>query len=191
MEQPSRHQRHNPVVFESVSSTSFQVAFRSGEHSQAYRRLGLLKPLWVVGGPTKPTPHRLYHQPLRTRLRGRFRSCIHQNDHRLLVEFPELTHNLRATTRHDMVHHINITPQPPVCSKPHLLAPNRLKLVKAEFEMMLEQALIRPSKSSWASPLHAVPKKDGGLRLPSFERTNHSRQVCATAHRGLCATSSR
>jgi hypothetical protein len=89
------------------------------------------------------------------------------NYHRLLAEFPDLTRPPvfgRETIRHSVVHHIKTTPGPPVFSKPHRHAPDRLKLVKAEFEMMMEQGVIRPSKSPWASPLHIVPKKDGGLR---------------------------
>ena len=30
--------------------------------------------------------------------------------------------------------------------------------------MMIEQGVVRPAKSPWASPLHVVPKKDGDLR---------------------------
>jgi hypothetical protein len=89
------------------------------------------------------------------------------NYHRLLAEFLDLTRPPvfgRETTRHSVVHHIKTTPGPPVFSKPRRLAPDQLKLTKAEFEIMLEQGVIRPLKSPWALPLHIVPKKDGGLR---------------------------
>ena len=83
--------------------------------------------------------------------------------HQLLAEFPDLTRPPifgKERTRHSVVHHIETTPGPPVYNKPRRLAPDRLKQVKEEFELMIE----RPSKSPWASPLHVVPKKDGNLR---------------------------
>lgn len=39
---------------------------------------------------------------------------------------------------------------------------DRLKLAKAEFEVVIEQGVMQPSRR--ASPLHIVPKKDGGIR---------------------------
>jgi hypothetical protein len=58
-------------------------------------------------------------------------------------------------------HHIETTPGPPVHCK--RLAPDNLRRVRDEFEMIMEQGVIRPSKSPWASPLHIIAKKDGGL----------------------------
>ncbi|GFX97008.1 transposon Tf2-6 polyprotein [Trichonephila clavipes] len=49
---------------------------------------------------------------------------------------------------------------PPVAAKPRRLAPDRLKIAKAEFQHMIKLNHIRPSKSAYASPLHMVPKKD-------------------------------
>jgi hypothetical protein len=102
------------------------------------------------------------------------------NYHWLLAEFPDITRPPvfgRETTRHVVVHHIKTMPGPPVHSKPRRLAPDRLKLVKAEFEMMLEQGVIWPLKSPWASPLHIVPKKDGGLRPCGHYGVLYSRTV--------------
>ncbi|GFT56041.1 retrovirus-related Pol polyprotein from transposon 17.6 [Trichonephila clavipes] len=36
--------------------------------------------------------------------------------------------------------------------------------VKVEFEFLFAQGIIRPSKSSWSSPLHVVPKSDSTVR---------------------------
>ena len=44
------------------------------------------------------------------------------------------------------------------------MAPERLKAARLVFEHMLQQGIIRPSSSSWASPLHMVPKKSGDWR---------------------------
>ncbi|GFT88325.1 zinc finger BED domain-containing protein 5 [Trichonephila clavipes] len=49
---------------------------------------------------------------------------------------------------------------PPVAANSRRLAPDRLKIAKAEFQHMIKLNHIRPSKSAYASPLHMVPKKD-------------------------------
>ncbi|GFW96559.1 transposon Ty3-I Gag-Pol polyprotein [Trichonephila clavipes] len=64
--------------------------------------------------------------------------------------------------KHEVKHHILTTGQP-VYSKARQLAPDKLKLAKQEFQFMLDNDIIRPSKSQWASPLH-FNKKDGTLR---------------------------
>lgn len=81
----------------------------------------------------------------------------------LLTQFPDLTRadNSRDNIKHDIIHHIE-TSGPPVHSRPRRLSPERLKIAKAEFDHMLELGIIRPSSSSWSSPLHLVPKKTPG-----------------------------
>ncbi|CAB0007951.1 unnamed protein product [Nesidiocoris tenuis] len=53
---------------------------------------------------------------------------------------------------------------PPLCSRFRRLAPDKLKIAKEAFQAMMDMGICRPSKSSWASPLHMVPKKDGTWR---------------------------
>ncbi|GFW85424.1 transposon Tf2-11 polyprotein [Trichonephila clavipes] len=64
---------------------------------------------------------------------------------------------------HGTVHHI-ITTGPPVTARPRRLHPKLYDAVKVEFEFLLAQGIIRPSKSPWSSPLHVVPKSDSTVR---------------------------
>ncbi|GFX65422.1 hypothetical protein TNCV_399731 [Trichonephila clavipes] len=65
---------------------------------------------------------------------------------KLLLKYPELTKlpDINQPVKHNTMHFIN-TKGPPVAAKPRRLAPDRLKIAKAEFQ--------------YASPLHMVPKK--------------------------------
>lgn len=65
--------------------------------------------------------------------------------------------------KHETTHSIT-TKGPPVAARTRRLAPETLKMAKLEFEFMMQQGLCRPFKSSWASPLHLVPKKNGDWR---------------------------
>ena len=84
----------------------------------------------------------------------------------LLAEYPQLTqpHNYNEQpTKHKVTHSILINCQP-ISAKTRRLAPERLHSAKKEFQHMLDLGIIRPSKSSWSSPLHMVPKKSGDWR---------------------------
>ena len=105
----------------------------------------------------------------------------------LLSEFPTLTQVTAPDTpvRHDVCHHIETT-GPPVSARPRRLAPKRFKAAKREFEHMLQLGIIRPSSSSWSSPLHMAPKKTPGDWRPcgdSCTQPEHStRQVPCTSY---------
>lgn len=84
----------------------------------------------------------------------------------ILKLFPEVLRpmSLKEPAKHDIVHHIE-TSSPPVFARARPLPPDKYKAAKEEFDHMLELGICRPSKSPWASPLHIVKKKDGGLRV--------------------------
>ncbi|GFX67825.1 retrovirus-related Pol polyprotein from transposon 297 [Trichonephila clavipes] len=70
---------------------------------------------------------------------------------------------ISKSASHGTVHHI-ITTGPPVTARPRRLQPKLYDAVKVEFEFLLAQGIIRPSKSPWSSPLHVVPKSDSTVR---------------------------
>ncbi|KFD46571.1 hypothetical protein M513_12550 [Trichuris suis] len=84
---------------------------------------------------------------------------------KLLADFPSLTRPQfsKAKLKRDITHHI-ITQGPPKAVRPRRLAPDKLKAAKAEFDILLNQGIIRPSSSLWASALHMVQKKNGDWR---------------------------
>ena len=81
----------------------------------------------------------------------------------ILSEYPTLTrvNFAEAPIKHTTTHHI-VTKGPPVVSRPRRLAPDKLAVARAEFDHMLDLGIIRPSESSWSSPLHMVPKRTEG-----------------------------
>lgn len=88
--------------------------------------------------------------------------------HQLLRRFPDITRpsGTPAEINHDTCHYIRTTPGPSVACKPRRLAPDRLQVAKKEFEKMVCLGVARPSKSSWSSPLHLVPKKSSDSWRP-------------------------
>lgn len=83
----------------------------------------------------------------------------------ILAEFPDITKpmNFKDSPRHSIVHHIETTGSP-VYARPRPLPPDEYLKVKEEFQRMQDMGICRPSKSSWASPLHVVKKKNGDIR---------------------------
>lgn len=83
----------------------------------------------------------------------------------LLREFIDITKvpPFTGPAKHGVEHHIT-TKGPPIKERARRLTSERLKVAKAEFDYMLSQGICTPSSSPWASPLHLVPKKNGGWR---------------------------
>ena len=72
----------------------------------------------------------------------------------LLAEFPTITQpsSMSKSVKHSVTHHISTTGLP-VSGRTRHSAPERMKVIRDGFDHMLELGIIRPSASSWASPL--------------------------------------
>ena len=83
----------------------------------------------------------------------------------LLLDRPALTtpsFHIKSPA-HGVQMHIPTT-GPPVFARARRLSPEKLRAAKEEFRVMEEMGIIRRSESPWASPLHIVPKSNGGFR---------------------------
>jgi hypothetical protein len=69
--------------------------------------------------------------------------------------------NVTATSRR-----IDLTPGArPVHAHPYLAGPQAREVEREEIERMLNQGVIEPTTSEWASPIVLVPKSDGSYRF--------------------------
>ncbi|GFW16762.1 hypothetical protein TNCV_1639981 [Trichonephila clavipes] len=84
--------------------------------------------------------------------------------HELLRKFPDITKPPRPDQeiKHSVVHYIETTSRNNIetTAKARRLAPDRLRIAKAEFENMITLGHMRPSKSNYASPYIWFLKKD-------------------------------
>ncbi|XP_052565894.1 uncharacterized protein LOC128093378 [Culex pipiens pallens] len=100
----------------------------------------------------------------------------------LLQEFRVITvpNSMQTAAKHDVKHFIE-TKGPPVAFKVRRLAPDKVDAARAEFKVMCDLGIARPSSSSWASPLHCVPKKDGQWRfVGDYRALNKGKSIFTT-----------
>ena len=86
----------------------------------------------------------------------------------VLAKFPAVLNPSAAfdstrPAKHGVSHNVP-TSGPPVFARARRLFGDKLEVARAEFAKMVDLGIIRPSSSAWASPLHVVPKADGGWR---------------------------
>jgi hypothetical protein len=72
---------------------------------------------------------------------------------------------------------INVGSNPPVKQRPYQYSPKVLEAMYRELDRLLEDGLVEPSHSPWASPVVMVPKGKGDYRFCiDFRRVNLSRK---------------
>lgn len=82
----------------------------------------------------------------------------------LCSRFPDvLTKRLGLT--HLLEYKINLTSHEVVRSHPYKFAPPKMELLRKTVDELLEQGVIEPSRSSYASPAFLVPKPNGKSRM--------------------------
>ena len=81
--------------------------------------------------------------------------------HQLLLNNPRVC---TTTLGHTSVlkHKIKLKDDVVVTQRPYRLPLQKRKIVKEQIQEMLQQGIIVPSHSPWASPIVLVPKKDHG-----------------------------
>lgn len=68
--------------------------------------------------------------------------------------------------RTDMVEHeVDTGDTKPICLPPRRIPISQRQTIEKEFKKMLEDDIIEPSSSPWASPILLVTKKDGSIRF--------------------------
>ena len=83
----------------------------------------------------------------------------------LLVQYSDLWKNDNIGQTSVVKHEINLVEQRVVCQKPRRYTEEQRKVMSDEVNSMLEQGVIRPSMSPFASPVVLVKKKTGDWRF--------------------------
>ena len=82
----------------------------------------------------------------------------------ILNEFPQLFSSVLGTAKCPP-YCIDLHDRVPVRSAPYRCAPPKMTIFKKMVDELLEQGVVRPSRSPYASPAFLLPKKSGGFRM--------------------------
>ena len=93
----------------------------------------------------------------------------------LLHKFPRILRPLQFPTGStvSVEHHIETTTQRPIHFRPRQLPPEKFSAAQKAFAKLMEDGIIRHSKSEWASPLHMVQKPDKSWRPCGLSGAQH------------------
>ena len=83
---------------------------------------------------------------------------------KIIAEYSDiLTHKIGLTSLQDFS--IDTGNSPPIAQNPYRAPVKLIDKIDAEIDQLLEEDIIEPSHSLWASPMIAVPKPNGAVRL--------------------------
>ena len=95
---------------------------------------------------------------------GSLTASQQQELQQLLLEFPDMAgEKLGRTTA--VQHEIDVEGATPIRQQAYRLPEARKEIVKKELDKMLDQGIVKPSHSPWASPIVLVEKNDGDVRF--------------------------
>ena len=90
----------------------------------------------------------------------------------LILEYKHLFPDVPSRTD-KIFHDVDIGEAKPIKQHPYRLNPEKQKYLKEEIQYLLENDLIEPSQSEWASPCILIPKPDGSYRFcTDFRKVN-------------------
>ena len=86
------------------------------------------------------------------------------NAQSIMAEFPGLF-SPTVGTAHVALYEIELAEPAPTCSPPYRCAPPKLEIFRGIVNQLLEQGVVNPSKSPYASPASLVPKGEDAFHM--------------------------
>jgi len=127
------------------------------------------------GGESQPHLQGLLEETSNTTVeRGVWPDCV--NTRSIMAEFPGLF-SCTVGTAHVAPYEIELADITPVHSPPYRCAPPTLEIFRRIMNQLLEQGVVRPSKSPYVSPAFLVPKGGDAFRIMVDYRKVNSKIV--------------